>query len=119
MSSRSTIQRDQLRQTAVLWQNPVLDGFGGRTFDHGIEIPCRWEQKSELFTDFEGRQVLSKAVVYVDVDLVVHDFLYLGTIEDLAEVGVQPFDLAEAFEVRAYKKIPNNDATRFVRTAWL
>ena len=119
MSSRSTILTDQLRQTAVLWQNPVPDGFGGQTFGHGVEIKCRWEEKQELFVDFAGRTVLSRAVVYVDRDLQPHDYLYLGTNEDLATVGIQPFDVAAAFEVRAFKKVPNIDATRFVRTAWL
>jgi hypothetical protein len=119
MSSRSTILADQLQQTAVWWANPVLDGFGGRTFDHGVDIRCRWEQKQELFVDAQGQRVLSRAVAYVDRDLSVHDYLYLGTLEDLVTVGIQPFEVAEAFEVRAFKKIPSRDATRFVRTAWL
>lgn len=119
MVSRSTVWLDQLSQTAVWWTNPVNDGFGKRTFDHGVEVKCRWEQKSELFVDAQARQVMSRAVVYVDRDLAVHDYLYLGTLEELAVVGIQPFELAEAFEIRAFKKIPSRDATRFVRTAWL
>lgn len=119
MSLRSTVLLDQLQQTAVLWTNPILDGFGGRTFDDGIEIQCRWEQRQELFVDAAGREVLSRAVVYIDRDVAVHDYLFLGELVDLASGEDEPFGNADAFEVRAFKSVPSLDATRHVRMAWL
>lgn len=119
MTHRSSVLIDQLQQTAVLWTNPVLDGFGGRTFDDGIEIACRWENRQELFVDAQGRQVLSRAVVFVDRDIAVHDFLFLGELSDLASGEDQPFTNTNAFEVRAYKSIPSLKADRHVRTVWL
>lgn len=119
MSSRSTFIAAQLRQKAVLWINPVLDGFGGRNFAAGVEIDCRWEDRQELFVDSEGRQVLSRAVVYIDRDVQVHDFLFLGELTDLASGEDEPFSNADAYEIRSYQKIVSLDLAKTVRTAWL
>lgn len=119
MSSRSNVLINQLRQTAVLWANPVPDGFGGRSFDDGVEIVCRWEQRQERFTDPMGQEAVSRAVVYVAQDLTVGDYLFLGGLSDLDSGEEQPLDRSDAFEVRAFKSVPSLDATRSVRMAWL
>ena len=106
--------------TAVYWGNPTTDGYGGRTFDDPIEVPCRWQQTQELFIDTSGKEVRSQAVCYVDRDLDLGGFLYLGTLASLssAEEG-SPYEVANAFEIRSLNKTHDLAGGRYLRKVWL
>ena len=119
MSGRSRLLVHGLSQAAVHWGTPTNDGYGGRAFASTTDILVRWEDKHELFKDSQGREVVSRAVVFVDRDIPVGDFLMLGTVAGLTPGAAQPSDNAEAFEVRSFTKIPDLMGTRFTRKAWL
>jgi len=68
-----------LNQVATYWGNPSPDGWGGQTFDSPVAIDVRWVDKQQLFISVEGKEERSKAVVYVDQDVDLGGFLYLGT----------------------------------------
>lgn len=110
----------QLNQTAVYWGSPQDDGYGGRFFASGVEIPTRWHHRQELFVDAEGREQRSHAVVYVSSDLDIGGYLYLGTLASLssAQEG-DPLLVAAAYEIRAVGKSPNLRADKFTRKIWL
>lgn len=116
MSQRSKSISSQLNQTAVYWANPIPDGSGSRTFDDGVEIDVRWEERTEIFIDSAGREVRSNAIVYVNVDVSNGEYLYLGGLDDLAsdEEG-DPLIVTGAYEIRQFQKIPSIDGTKFVR----
>jgi len=118
--SRSTLLTDKLKQVAVYWGNPQNDGAGGRTFDDPVELSVRWEQRQELFIDANGQESTSKAVVYLDQDIDIGGYLYLGDLDDLssAEEG-DPLTVSGAYEIRGSKKLPDIKADRFLRKVWL
>lgn len=109
-----------LKQKVVFWGSPTPNGFGGHTFAAPVEINGRWEDRNDLYVDSAGKQQVSMSVVYVDTDLVLNGYLYLG---ELTEIGSgdedNPEGFAEAFRINAYKKTPNLKATAFERKAWL
>ena len=116
---RSRITTHALNQTAVWWSGATNDGYGGRTFATMTEITVRWEDKPELFRNALGVEVTSQAVVYLDRDVTVGDYLMLGTVAVLASGADQPHDLPTSFAVKAFAKSPDLAAARFVRKAWL
>jgi hypothetical protein len=117
---RSTFLTSNLRQTAVYWGGPQSDGFGGRTFDEAVEISVRWEDKQELFIDATGQEVRSNAVVYVDRDLDMGGYLYLGELDDLDSAeAADPFTLSNAREIRGWGKTPSLKNDISLRKVWL
>jgi hypothetical protein len=119
MTTRSRVLTDQLRQTAIRWTGFDGDGFGGRTFDEGVEIAVRWEDRAELFLDPQGRQSTSRAVIFVSCNVQVGDYLMLGELLDLSSGEEQPMDRVDAYEVKAVATTPSLQCDRFVRQVWL
>ena len=107
-------------QTAVYWGSPMATGAGGRSFADPVELSVRWEQRQDLFTDGSGQESRSRAVVYVDQDLVESGYLYLGTLANRssAEEG-DPLNVTDAYEIRSVEKIPSVNGNLFVRKVWL
>lgn len=90
-------------QTATLWQQTGNDGFGGKTFSLPTLIPVRWEDVEEIFNDFEGKELRSKARVYVDNDTEINneDYMYLG---DLTSEN-DPRSIIDCYTVKKTSKI--------------
>lgn len=103
-----------LRQTATYWGGPTPDGFGGYTFDSPVAVDCRWEDKIELYIDTQGKEARSSVVVFLGEDVDIGGFLYLGS-----STTANPKDVAGAYEIKAFRKIPNIKATKWERKAWL
>ena len=111
----SDITKRGLNQTATYWGNPTPDGWGGYTFDAPVEIDCRWEDTSKLFISAQtGKEERSRAMVFVDQDVVVGGYLYLGS-----STGTKPEEVTGAFEIKSFGKTPSVKATKFLRKAWL
>ena len=114
-----------LSQTSVYWGNPRPDSGGGdiKAFDDGVEISSRWEIKKVLFKDVNGEERQSNAVVFVDRDVDIGGFLYLGDLDDLPSGTIDdPFDStvsADSQEILGFDKIPNLRATKFERIAYV
>ena len=106
------------RQDAVLFVRGAPDGMGGYAFAAPVQIKCRWEDTSELFINPTGQQETSRAKVYVDRDVAVGDYLWLGTVAQLpGSYGVE--HLHGCFRVRSFSKLPNMKASEFLRTAYV
>lgn len=91
----SFMQR-RMNDTITYWPKAGDDGFGGSTFGKPDKIRGRWERRSELYRDGQGREVRSSAVVYVDQDVVQGGFLALGQHTHHED----PRDVAKAREIR-------------------
>ena len=102
------------KQTIVYWGNPQPDGFGGFSFDDPVEISGRWEDKIILFINANGEEVRSEAIVYIDRDVDLGGYLYLGSLNDL-DSDPTPSDTLNAKEIRAFYKIPNIKGTAYFR----
>jgi len=102
------ISTRHLKQTATLWSAGATDVYGNPTFSAPVAVPCRWEDKQTKALDFQGNEIISNSIVYVDRDYAMGDYLLLG-------VSVAATPPATAKEVRNFSKIPNLKATEFVR----
>jgi len=117
----------RLPQTAVYWGSPVSDGHGGFTYADPVEIVCRWEEMIQLVTDAKGKEVTSRATVFVSQDVDEEGVLYLGTLDSLDDYldsssgsYINPKDVDGAYEIKKFDKIPElNSAANFLRVVYL
>lgn len=109
------------KQTIIYWANPTTDGFGGYTYTAPVDIIGRWEEKQEMFLDKEGKETLSRAMVYLSQDVSLGGFLYLGALADLASPidETHPKNVSGTFEIRQITKIPDVKGVSFERKAIL
>ena len=110
-------------QTAVYWSTPTEDGYGGLTFDSGSpqEIYCRWEDKNEIIKSDNGKEQVSRAVVYVTQDVDEDGYLFLGSLDDLdSSEEENPETAADTYRIVKFDKSPALGSTNeFIRKAWL
>lgn len=108
-----------LKQHAVYWGNPTPDGRGGLTFDAPEEIRCRWVQKIELFITWEGREERSQAMVWLEQDVDINGYLWLGRYSALDSSSVTPENVVGALRIRNFFKVPSVKADEYSRKVWL
>lgn len=112
-------------QTAVYWGAPEDDGYGGKDFDSvPIEIACRWERRTKVISDAKGEEFVSNTQVIVTQDLEEQGYLFLGDLDDLADLSSSAEDDPEtidgAYSIKKFEKIPSLASTNeFVRKAYL
>jgi hypothetical protein len=122
MGIGSLIER-MCKQTAVYWGNPEPTGTGGYTFDHPIEIECRWEDKKIVMMDDTGKEIIARSRVFVLQDLDEKGYLYLGEESDLTGLDDYPDNprgIVGAFIIKQFHKAPSlNNPDDYIRTALL
>ncbi len=109
-------------QTAVYWGDPVADGYGGWTFGsaYPTEISCRWEARTEVISDGQGNEIVSRARVYVTEDVEEEGWLFLGTLDDLDSAAEEdPMKADSVYKIKRFDKIPSIRGDDFVRIAYL
>lgn len=109
------MQRSIYTQTATYWSNPVIDGYGTRSFATPVLIKCRWEDRTGLTIQKEGELINSRAVVYPEQDVAIGGYLYLGD----ATTTADPQDLPTAYLVQDFKSIPSVNGRITLRKAIL
>lgn len=107
--------QNRYNQIITYWSEDVIDGFGNRTFKAPVILQGRWEERTDLEIAFEGEVKPSKAVVYLQSDIVLGGFLALGDQTATAD----PNSLDAAFIIKSFTKMPSVDATEFIRKAML
>ena len=75
----SSFVRRMLRQTVTYWAPSTFDKFGDPSFVAPKTFVARFESKNIVFTDKNGEQSHSKAIVYSTTIVAVDGYLYLGT----------------------------------------
>ena len=106
-----------LKQTAVYWERTGTNAYGEASFANPVEIEVRWEGRREIFFTVEGREEYSDAVVYVDRDMDVGDWLKLGDLT--SSEATDPRNATEAFMVRGRRYTPSFRATETLREMFL
>jgi hypothetical protein len=113
-------------QDVVYWANPVDDGQGGYTWDDPVDIKCRWDDDAKVFTDNQGNELVSQAVVAVLQEVDINGMLCLGTIDSLVEAGYLTGDLTKAtfvpgaYQIKRVAKVPMlASTTEFYRQVYL
>ena len=108
------------KQTIVYWGTPVKDGRGGSTFADPVELLARWEKIDEVIKAADGREVVSKARVWVLQDVDEQGYIYLGELDDLESNPDDPREIDGANEILAFRKLPVfGSTTEFIRRASL
>lgn len=103
-----------LQQTATYWAVEIRSGSNKPTFANPVTVACHWEEKSELFKDKTGKEVVSRSIVHVDRDMELDGYLFEGSSN-----ATSPLGLVGAFPIRGWEKIPGIPAEVFVRKAKL
>ena len=99
-------------QIATIWTPGVKDAFGKPTWSAPETLEVRWEDRSVLFVDGEGRQVKSSAVVYVQKEVPIGVQIARGL-----SVSLTP--TAGSFEVKDYREITSLRGDRTERRLML
>ena len=121
------------KQTAVYWGNPVADHVGGFTFDSPVELAppdngVRWEEMIQVISDHKGSEITSRALVYTLQDVKEEGMLFLGTLDDLYDLGLEssngglddPRVFEHTFIIKRFDKSPElGSTTDFLRKAYL
>lgn len=97
-----TVRTTDLNQTATYWARQGTDGLGGYAYAAPVTIACRWQNTNDMFRDQQGREVVSAAVVYVDREMAIGDYLYLGT-----SAAADPKSVSGSEEIRGYNTSPD------------
>lgn len=88
-------------QTVTWWARSASDEYGGSLFNPPKVIGARWEDKNVIYRNREGNEATSNAIVYVDRDVEVGDYLALGESES------NDPHLVDAYEIMKYSKSPD------------
>ena len=105
---------ENLRESVTYWAPSGVDNFGDPSFATPVTVKSKWEDRTELFIDGEGREQRSHSVVYVDTDLVIGGYLFRGT----SIVG-SPLSVDNAFIVKDFRKISDFEVETHERRAML
>lgn len=90
---------ESMTQEATYWPPGANDGFGGRGVLTPVPIACRWQDDAQLFRTPEGREAVSRAVVYTSQPVALGGYLLLGRsdsdvlppgAEEIRQIGVSP-----------------------------
>lgn len=105
-----------LTMDAVLWSKTGNDDVGQPAYAAPVAIKVRWEDVEETFIDGAGRTQVSKAKVYVGLDVPDSSALMLGKLTDLSGSQlIDPFGNEHCWEVKGFSKIPNRKGKKFLR----
>lgn len=103
-----------MNQQATYWAPLGNDGFGGLSYDAPVLVRCRWQERVTLVRNAQGKEVPSRAVVYVDRKMVPQGLLILG---DFTAAN-DPLELG-ASEILSAGSSPNLRATLELNKVWL
>ncbi len=105
---------ENLRESVTYWERSGVDNFGDPSFDAPVTIKSKWEDRTELFVDNDGREQRSKSVVYVDTDLLIGGYLFRGS-----SSAADPLSVVGAFMIKDYRKISDFEVEVHERRAML
>ena len=67
-----------LKQQATYWAVTGVDVYGKRTFASPTTVVCRWEEKVQMIVNKQGKEIVSRARVFLVQDIDMDGYLYLG-----------------------------------------
>lgn len=110
--------RFPLHQTATYFAPGVPNGFGKLSFDAvtPVIIAVRWEGRQVLFRDAQGRESMSKAIIYTETQVELGGFLALGNVG--TATGLDP-RATSANEIRQIGQSPSLRAAQTLFKAML
>lgn len=104
----------KLNQMTTYWGAPAGDGRGGFTYAAPATKLRRWQDIQEIFTDVDGEEKLSTAIVYDDTDMDMNGSLFLGT-----SAVTDPMAVSGARKIRAKGSSTNVSGRQTLYKFWL
>jgi hypothetical protein len=106
----------RLPHRVTWWRVTGPDGFGGDSFATPVLIDARWEDRQETFYGaLDRRELVSKAVVFVDRDMSVGDYLC----QENQSSQSNPAVVSGALKIQRFDKMPDLRSLDAVRRAVL
>lgn len=103
-----------LKQVATYWAMTGYNDYGGAVFALPVQIPCRWENKIELFRNKEGKEVASKGKVYFLQPVELDGYLWLGT-----STEADPRTVPDSYEIQGLYTTPDLRNLKSLTVAYL
>jgi len=120
MTAADTLNSEHFNDTAVYWAPAGLDAYGMPTFDLEVEITVRWTDKTVLFRNAAGEEVMSDAIIHSSIDLELGGYIWRGALNDLTSSDQgDPLNVSEAREIRRFDKTESVDGTLYNRKTYL
>jgi hypothetical protein len=88
-----------LNDDVTHWPVTGSDGFGGFLYGAPVLLKGRWEEKTELFLNANNEEEASQAIIYLNDDVDVGDWLGYGDFVTGTPV-TNPSSLDEAHRIR-------------------
>ena len=110
----ASIIRRMLKQTVTYWSYSSYDKYGDPSFAAPTTFVARFESKNVVFTDKNGEQAHSKAIVYSTTAVAVDGYLFLGT-----STTTNPESVSGADRIRRVDIDPNIKGTGALYKAYL
>ena len=73
-----TVLTRLLREDVTHWPLTGSDGYGGFTYGTPVKVKGRWEEKAVLFINDDQEEKVSEAIVFLETDIAVGDYLGQG-----------------------------------------
>lgn len=107
---------DDMNQTATYWApSGTPDAYGQLGFAAPVTLACRWQGKTDLVRDRDGRQVVSAAVVYPEYEINPQGWMAPGDLTANAD----PREVSSAYQVIAVGSSPDLDEDLTLWKVWL
>jgi hypothetical protein len=107
---------DKLPHDITWWSTSAGDGYGGDQFATPVLIKGRWEDRQEKYIgQLDRREAISQAIVFVDRDVAIGDYICLGN--QVAQAS--PAVVTGAHKIQQFRRIPDLRNVETVRRAVL
>lgn len=111
---------DLLNEKCVVWPVTGRDKFGQPTYGAAVERDCHWENKAVLFRNAKGEEVVSRAVVYLEVAVGRGSMMWWGELTDVPDSADPKSDSnTDVFEVQQEGRISDVDNEETLYEAFL
>lgn len=100
-----------LTDCVTVWPTST-DEFGGHAFGEPIHLNARWQNSQEKYVKLDGNEHVSRAVVYLDCDVSLGDFIAQG------ELSGDPISQG-ALEIQAFASTHDLRRLQTIRKAIL
>lgn len=92
-------------QTVVYWEFEGLDQFSSPQFADPVERKVRWDETSEVVSDSNGREFVSRAQLLIPDDMKEQSYVWLGELADLP-ANPDPLETQGAYEIKKMDRHP-------------
>lgn len=104
----------QYNQNATYWEKATINEYNEYTYSAPTIINVRWEDAKVVFNDATGREIMSDAIVYPEINLDIEGFLFLGE-----SVAINPISEDLAYEIKQTETTVNLKNTKTLYKAYL